>query len=217
MLDLSKYIVHDLTHTLSDKIAGFSEKSACTMSVEGWNAKTLTIYSHAGTHMDAPFHFEVNEITIDQIRPDQLMGRAWVLDVPVTKPSQLIHLEDVEKQVVSVEIGDSLLFRTNWSSNYEQANYKTELPRLSKELSEWCVEKQIKMIGVEPLSVADVGNLAEVTEIHQLLLGGGITIIEGVAGLDKIIAPVVYLIALPLKIGHGDGAPARVIALEEKA
>jgi kynurenine formamidase len=70
------------------------------------------------------------------------------------------------------------------------------------------------MLGVEPPSVADVNNLPEVTKIHEILLGGGITIIEGLCNLDQIKAEFVTLIALPIKYKNGDGAPARVVAIE---
>ena len=70
------------------------------------------------------------------------------------------------------------------------------------------------MLGVEPPSVADVNNLDEITRIHSILLGAGIIIIEGLTNLEALSSEKVELIALPLKIGDGDGAPARVVAVE---
>ena len=77
------------------------------------------------------------------------------------------------------------------------------------------VQKSIGILGVEPPSVADVNNLEEVTKIHQILLGGDVIIVEGLCNLDLIEKPKVKLIALPLKVTNGDGAPARVIAIQE--
>lgn len=216
MINLSKYQVHDLTHTLDDRIAGFSAQPARRLSTDGWNAQTLTIYSHAGTHMDAPYHFGVSDQTIDDFSPAELMGKAWIVDVDVHSPKQLIRLEDVADQLAPHREGDSLLLRTHWSRKYDQPDFKPDLPRISDELAEWCVTRKVKMLGVEPLSVADVEDLEEVTRIHRILLGGKVIIIEGLKNLDRINAGQVFLIALPLKVGHGDGAPARVIALEEK-
>ena len=214
MIDLSKYKVHDLTHTLDDKIAGFTAQQKYNLLTDGWNAKTLTIYSHAGTHMDAPFHFGVSDQTIDDFSPTDLMGKAWVVDVEITGPKQLIRLQHVIDQLGQFQPGDSLLIRTHWSQKYEQPDFKSNLPRISEDLAEWCVAQGVKMLGVEPLSVADVEDLEEVTRIHQLLLGGKVIIIEGLKNLDLIKAKQVFLIALPLKVGQGDGAPARVIAFE---
>lgn len=215
MIDLSKYKIHDLTHTYSGIIAGFSSKPARTLEVDGWNAKWLTIYSHAGTHMDAPLHFGVNEQTIDQYSPSDLMGKAWIARVNIKQNKQLLAIEDLGDIKDKVSVGDSLLIKSNWSKELEKEHYKEGLPRISKALANWCVAKKIKILGVEPPSVADVSNLLEVTEIHQILLGGQVIIVEGLKNLDLITHDQVFLVALPLKIKNGDGAPARVIAFEE--
>lgn len=215
MIDLSKYRIHDLTHTLNEKIAGFSAVQARRLETDGWNAKTLSLYSHAGTHMDAPLHFGVSGQTIADFTPAELMGNARVIDVEVRRPKQLIQLGDVIGQLTEFNPGDSLLLRTHWSDRYDQPEFKPDLPRVSEELAEWCVRQHVKMLGVEPLSVADVEDLPEVTRIHQILLGGDVIIIEGLKNLHLIEAREVFLIALPLKVSGGDGAPARVIAFEE--
>lgn len=187
-----------------------------TIEEDGWNASTLRLYSHAGTHMDAPIHFGVSDVTIDTFRPDQLMGRAWVVHIPIRQAQQSLRVEDLGEVAHQFEAGDSLLLRTDWSQYLHLPTYRNELPRISESLALWCVENQVKMLGVEPPSVADVNNLTEVTRIHQVLLGGNVIIIEGLCNLDKLSKSNVVLIALPLKIKNGDGAPARVIALEEK-
>ncbi len=216
MIDLSKYIVHDLTHTYDDKIKGYSSEIARTLEKDGWNAKTLTFYSHSGTHMDSPYHFGVSHKTIEEYHPSDLMSQAWVYDVSISKPKQLIKIEDLQGLDHHFKTGDSLLIRTRWSINYDQPNFKTDMPRISDELAEWCVTMKVKMLGVEPLSVADVENLPEVTRIHKVLLGGGVIIIEGLKNLDAIKSKAVFLMAMPIKIKNGDGGPARVIAFEKR-
>ncbi len=65
----------DLTMPYDEKIAGFSSETARTVGRDGWNARTLHIYSHAGTHMDAPFHFGVSDETIDEIPVEQFFQK----------------------------------------------------------------------------------------------------------------------------------------------
>lgn len=166
--------------------------------------------------MDAPFHFGVNEQTIDTFQPRQLIGKARVVHIPIVQSKQSLGVKDLGEVAQTFEKGESLLIRTDWSENIGQAKYRNALPRISESLAQWCVTQQVRMLGVEPPSVADVNNLVEVTRIHQILLGGNVIIIEGLCNLDKLTQPTVILIALPLKIRDGDGAPARVIALEEK-
>ncbi|SOE23080.1 Kynurenine formamidase [Spirosomataceae bacterium TFI 002] len=206
--------VIDLTMTYSDKIAGFSRKEARNLENDGWNASELTIYSHAGTHMDAPFHFGVSEETIDKVDPKKYVGRAWLVDLSFVKESQLLQVNDFQHMASKIEKGDSLLLRTDWHKRLGTDQYRNAMPRISEELANWMVDKGVNMLGVEALSVADVNNLPEVTKIHEILLGGGITIIEGLCNLELIKEETVTLIALPIKFENGDGAPARVIAIE---
>jgi arylformamidase len=70
----------DLTLPLENGLRGVAIEPARTLARDGWNATTLHLYSHCGTHMDAPTHFGVSEQTIDQIPLDRCMGPAWVVD-----------------------------------------------------------------------------------------------------------------------------------------
>ena len=217
MIDLTKYIVHDLSHVYDQHIDGFSAEQLNTVVSDGWNAKTLTFYSHAGTHMDSPDHFGVSDQTIDDFTPLDLMSKTLIVDVSITVTKQLITLQDVADQLKPFKPGEGLIIRTQWSARYKEPDFKSNLPRISEDLAYWCVENSVKLLGVEPLSVADVENIEEVTKIHQILLGGEVIIIEGLNNLDAIASDYVFLIALPLRIKNCDGSPARVIAFESKS
>jgi kynurenine formamidase len=107
------------------------------------------------------------------------------------------------------------LLHTGWSEHVDNTPiYRDGMPRISDELAAWLVERKVKLIGVEPPSVADVNNLEEVTRIHETLLGAGITICEGLCHLDKL-GEKTFFMALPLKLFEGDGSPARAIAMED--
>lgn len=207
----------DLTLTYTNSFTGFSKKTSKTIGKDGWNASTLTFYSHCGTHMDAPIHFNVSEQTIDNISVSDFVGRAWVVDLRQIGSKGLIFSKHIPQDIQEkFKVGDSLILWTGWSKYVNTSKYRDELPRVSEDLAHWCLEKKVKMIGVEPPSVADVNNLPEVTKIHQILLKG-VVIIEGLTNIDKLQTNCVQLIALPLKIKGGDGAPARVIAIEKSS
>ncbi|MEM9529176.1 MAG: cyclase family protein [Bacteroidota bacterium] len=216
MLDFTKYHLHDLTRTYSSEVVGYSWETAREIERDGWNARWLKLYSHAGTHMDAPRHFAVNDTGIENYPLERLMGKSWVLRVPVTKDGALLGVEVVAEIKDDFSAGDSLLLHTGWDQHLPHPRFRNGLPRISEALARWCVEKQVKILGVEGPSVADVNDIAEVTNIHRILLGGEVIIVEGLVNLDKIKAPSVTLIALPLKFEAGDGSPCRVIALEAK-
>ncbi len=204
----------DLTQTYSEPMRGVSITQSTTLEKDGWNSKKLSLNSHAGTHMDAPLHFGVPGPTIDRLPLDHCMGDAWVVNLMGIAAKSLIGIEDLGKVAEVLVPGDSLLLKTGWSRNVLVPEYRNDLPRISPALARWCSEKKVKMLGLEPPSVADVNNLEEVTLIHEILFEGGVLIIEGLTNLDRIQEEKVQLIALPLKIKDGDGAPARVIAIE---
>lgn len=204
----------DLTQTYQRSTPGVSWESARDLEKDGWNASTLHLYSHAGTHVDAPRHFGVSEESIDEMRPERLVGWAWVVHLPDTRPRELLTVAHLGDLAGKIGPEDSLLLHTGWSRRNGTPDYREALPRISEELAHWLVAHKVKMIGVEPPSVADVNNLAEVTLIHQVLLGGGITIVEGLCNLDELDQEQVLLFALPIKYAGGDGAPARVVAVE---
>ncbi len=202
----------DLTLTYSAQIAGFSSEAAKTVANDGWNASNLHLYSHSGTHMDAPFHFEVNEQKIDEFPVDRFVSKAWVISIEITQDQQLIEPSDFQEFEDKIAKGDSLIIKTGWAQFLGKEKYRDDLPRFSESSAHWLVEKGINILAVEPCSVADVNNLPEVTRIHQILLGGDVIIVEGLCNTEDLTTHCVELIALPLKVLGGDGAPARVIA-----
>jgi arylformamidase len=205
----------DLTVPLKDGMRGVTFETFKELEKDGWNARMLHLYSHAGTHMDAPLHFGVNDTTIDRIPPERFVTDAWVIDAPADRSNMLIgieHLADVKDRLVE---GEGLLFRTGWHRFIGTPAYRDALPRLSMALALWCVKKKVGLIGVEPPSVASLTDMQELQEVHRILLGGDVVVVEGLCNLEEISKPRVKIIALPLKIEGGDGAPARVIAIEE--
>jgi arylformamidase len=238
----------DLTLPLENGLRGVAIEPARTRARDGWNATTLHLYSHCGTHMDAPTHFGVWEQTIDQIPLDRCMGPAWVVDPacrvglapPPSAPREksvgqagtpnaksgvgdpdpsysraLIRVADLGPTAEKVREGDSLLLRTGWSRRVGAPSYRDELPRVSLELAQWCAAKKLRMLGVEPPSVADVNNLEELAAVHHVLLGAGVIVVEGLANLDQIRREKVTFMAFPLRVAGGDGAPVRAFAIEE--
>ncbi len=204
----------DLSLTLKPGMRGVSVVPAYTKAKDGWNATNWTIYSHAGTHVDAQIHFDVAPTTIDTVPLDEFCGRAWVAHIDNVQPDDLINVSDLGDVADKVEPGDCLLLHTGWSEHVENtAVYRDGLPRVSDELAHWIVDRKLRLIGTEGPSVASVKDMEEITRIHEILLGAGVTICEGLANLDKL-GEQTYFMALPLKLHEGDGSPSRAIAIE---
>ena len=138
-----------------------------------------------------------------------------VVDLTPVEPAELITVQRLLDAGATVTPGCRLLLRTDWDEQLGSDNYRDQLPRISPELARWLVDQHVALIGVEAPSVADVNDLEEVTEGHQILFRGDVLIVEGLTGLRNLTQTTVEFIALPLKISDGDGCPVRAIAIEE--
>ena len=205
----------DLTRTISEDLPRVSLEPVKTTENGGWNTSIYHLYSHCGTHMDAPWHFDCGEKFIDQTPLDTCLGIADIVRLPETRPREVLTVEHLGALADSFEAGHHLLLNTDWSKRFGQELYVPELPRIGEELAHWCVARRVKILGVEPPSVANVLDAEELTRIHRILLSGGVTIVEGLVNLDLIPDLRCFFAALPLKVHRGDGSPCRAFASTE--
>jgi kynurenine formamidase len=208
--------VVDITLSLQDSLPGFEKQVVKSMDEDGWNATELKIYSHAGTHMDAPLHFNAGIGTIDKIDPERFVCDCHIIRLPETEESEILTIHSLGEKVESIKESEGIIFNTGWSNFIsDPEKYRNRLPRIGRELAEFLVDKKVNLIGVEPPSIAKINDLEEIQEIHKILLAADILILEGICNLHKVQNDFVKLIALPLKIKDGDGAPVRAIILDE--
>lgn len=212
---MQKQRIIDISLPLQEPMRGFKKDVAKTLKKDGWNASSLEIYSHAGTHMDAPLHFDVSEAGIDSINPERFISNCHIIRLVPAEPKMLIGPEHVAHIDQEFQPGESIIFHTGWGAYAnDPAVYRDSLPRISSELANWLVKRKVNILGVEPPSIADVNNLEELKEVHTILLEGDVLILEGLCNLDSVEGNRVSLIALPLKIKGCDGAPVRAIVIE---
>ncbi|NHE56172.1 cyclase family protein [Cyclobacterium plantarum] len=204
----------DLTQTIDASMPGVQIREAKNLEKDGWNAVNIDMYSHSGTHVDAPIHFGVEGPTIDLMPLSRLICKAAILDLTGVQPSYQIDVHDLGNLKDDWIKGEGLIIKTGWSkfSISDPHKYRNQLPRISENLAQWLVDMGLNLLAVEPPSVANVNDLKEVTLIHRILFSGRVIIVEGICNLDEIKTEKVELMVLPLKIGGGDGAPARVLA-----
>lgn len=204
--------VIDLTLTLYHGMRGVEIHPHTRIATDGYNTTNLHLYSHAGTHMDAPLHFLEGGATIDQWDLQQCIGPARVLDLTYKAPNSLITVEDVASYADQIGPGGRVLLRTDWDAHAELPDFRTHFPRISRELAQWLVARGVWLVGVQTPSVASLADRDELRDVHQILLRGQIVIVECLAHLDQLPAQVTF-IALPLKVQAGDGSPVRAVAL----
>ena len=206
--------VVDLTLTMHPGMRGVDFEIRSTIDDKGWNTKWLHLYSHAGTHMDAPYHFIAQGETLDNLVLEKCIGPAQVIDLSFVGPGDLITVEHLMPYADKIGPGARLLLKTGWSTRADTPEYRDQLPRVSLPLAEWLAEREIALLGVETPAVAAINNKEELVTVHQALLRAGIVIVEGLANLDALQQEQVTFIALPLKLEGGDGSPVRAVAIE---
>ncbi len=166
----------------------------------------ITIGSHTGTHVDAKSHVFENETGADKIPLESLYGKCRVLDMTGCK--EKITQEDVEKE--NIKAGEIILLKTKNSLRGLEKFYSNYV-YIDDPAAEYLAKKKIKTIGIDALSVKQLGNKKSKT--HPILIGS-MTVFEGL-DLSKV-NPGKYIFAgLPLKIKDCDGSPARVILIEQ--
>jgi arylformamidase len=169
------------------------------------NLTHLSLGAHTGTHVDAPAHFIDGAPTLEQIALDRFVGPATVLDL-----RGLAAVDAAALRRHDIRTGDIVLCLTDNSARWRQPGFQKDFTYVTRDAAELLVERGVKSIGMDYLSIEQFGS--KTFEVHKLLLGHGILIIEG---LDLTgIAPGPYLLScLPLKLEHVDGAPARAVLM----
>ena len=160
---------------------------------------------HTGTHIDAPRHFVQNGRTIEQLSLDIFVGSCFVVDM---QDAADVTPENLSALNLPCDI-KRLLIRTRNSELWGEhtSEFKKDFTAFTNEAAQWIVDKGIKLIGVDYLSVQ---RYSDGPETHQILLGADIVILEGL-NLSNVQAGFYELICLPMKLVDTEAAPARVV------
>lgn len=175
---------------------------------------------HTGTHVDAPYHFCADGVTIDELSLTKVVGPALVVDLrEVAEPRMAITPEHIERCIPGrSSLKDAIIILyTGWLEKaYYTDRYYEDNPYIAPDAAHWLVESGIKALALD--SSVDQSRVGakpspDSHPVHRILLGNGIPIIENVTNLDKLLGRKVDLFALPVKMYRESGAPARVMAV----
>lgn len=194
-------------------------------------ANNFSTSEHGGTHLDSPVHFAEGKATVDQIPLDRLVGPAVVIDVTSQSSANPDHqitvadLEAAERQDGPIPSGAIVLLRTGFSRRWpDAATYlgtaergdaavaRLHFPGLHPDAAKWLVaNRSIRAIGIDTASI-DYGQ-STLYESHRTLFANEIPAFENLTSLERLPTRGAHVIALPMKIGGGSGAPLRAIAI----
>jgi kynurenine formamidase len=227
----------DLTHPFDDETIYWPTSKRFELQVVShgptdagfwYEANQFCAAEHGGTHIDAPCHFAEGRRTVDQIPLEQLIGPAAVIDVReacAQDADYRVRVSDIRRhEEVHGRLPDGaiVLFWTGWGERWpdvrrylgdDRPGEATDLhfPGISREAATFLVqERRVDAVGLDTASL-DHGPSKDFIA-HQILNGANIPGLENVAHLDRLPPRGATVYAMPVKIGGGSGAPARVFA-----
>jgi kynurenine formamidase len=232
MIDLSHSFDHDTIYWPTEE--GFVLERELAGETDGgfyYEAHRFRAAEHGGTHLDAPIHFAEGAASVEALHPSELSGPAVLIDVTDAcerDRDYLVSQADFlawEAEHGMLPRSAIVLLRTGMSRYWpERARYLgTELrgpegvaalhfPGLDPLAAEWLVrDRRIRAIGIDTASI-DHGPSSDFRS-HRVLFAAGIPAFENVANLEKLPAEGFSVVALPMKIARGSGAPLRIVAL----
>ena len=228
LIDLSREIYHKMPRLVNHPSIVVTEYSNHdeVREADGYKFSSATLNlslgDHAGTHVDAPCHFDSSSeaLSIDQMPLDNFFTEAICLDLSFKPLKSDISIEDlenaVEKADVEIKPKDMVLLHMDFYNRcLGTPGYLTDFPGLTKESATWLGAKGINMFGVEAVSPGRPGR--NNFEVHHVCRDMGFTHVEGLVNLEKLVGKGRFrFIGFPIKIQGGTGAPIRAVAwLEE--
>ncbi len=209
------------------------DKVADGMTPDGYYYAANNFFSseHGGTHLDAPVHFAKGGQSVEQVPLEKLFGEAYVIDVVAQTTANADHQVSVEDIAVAeraqgpIPPSAIVLLRTGFSTRWpdaarylgtaergEAAAAKLHFPGLHPEAARWLVaNRTFKAIGIDTASI-DYGP-STLFEAHRVLYERNIPAFENLTALERLPVTGAYVVALPMKIGGGSGAPLRAVAI----
>lgn len=166
-----------------------------------FNTTRFSLESHFATHIDAPYHFEENGITVDKIPMEVMIGPVLVHEVDTLdfiQPGHLPELSNIER----------IIFKTPNTHFIADTVFHTEYAAVGIEAAELLVHAGIKLVGIDYFSVETY--YCEDYPVHHVFLRNNVILLEGV-DLRQVPPGWYELLALPMKIQGADGSPVRAI------
>ncbi|MAS38346.1 MAG: cyclase [Anaerolineaceae bacterium] len=184
------------------------------------NTTILHLFSHSGTHLDAPKHYNdagpsAWELPIEQY----IFEKPLVLDVPKTAQAAILR-EDIEPYAAALAEADVGLLRTGWSQerDHNPRHYASKGPFLHPDGARFLMTfANLKAVGIDTISIATPDYLTEGIETHRVLTGAGRTddrfvlILEDFR-IDADLNDARRIYTWPLFIQGSDGSPCTIVA-----
>jgi arylformamidase len=180
-----------------------------------YQTTSMLLSEHAGTHIDAPYHFDPDGAAIEAMSLDRLFARARMLDLTAKRPLEGIGPEDLAAALrrlgEPIEPGDAAVVWTDHSRNYERPDYTHHRPFITAEGAAWLAARRPGLVATDLVGLDEP--IDHVTPVHNCLLRAGIPQLQVLTNLARLAGREAYVAAFPLKLVGGTGSPLRAFAV----
>ncbi len=210
----------DLTHVIAENMPVYPGTEGpklaplYTHEMYGFKETLLTMFSHTGTHMDAPAHLFADGITLDQLPITQFVGKALRIDCSDLPIGQRMTMDYINRDREKADKADYIIFYTGWDRYWGVEQYFSDYPCVDSEVVEYLVNSHKKGVGLDTISL-DPTTDSNLSLHKKLLKSNDIVIIENLMNLHLLSEELFTLCALPMKQVDADGSPIRAIAIME--
>jgi kynurenine formamidase len=181
----------------------------------------LILNEHNGTHVDSFGHY-INKPgyeLIDEILPASLCGPCVTIDATFLKDRETLeeqHIVAWEKERgQEIQAGEIVLLDFGWMRHWalrpNEGHFVANYPGLGGKGAEYLVQRGVKMVGVDTLSVDADKALGD--PAHNALLSNRVAVVENLRNLEKLHDKRAFFVVLPLLIRGGSASPVRPIAI----
>lgn len=205
----------DMTHLIKEDMPVFPGtekpilKTANTIEKDGFKETLMSMFSHTGTHMDAPSHIFENRKNLDEFDIAYFSGTAFVMDFSQKHMGEKIDIDELLKYEEKIDSADYVIIRTGWDKYWGIDKYYEKFPVLTNAATEYFVKKNIRGIGLDTISLDDMEDVS--LSNHRIVLSNDMVIIENLTNLEVFGEEMFTVYFMPLKYKGADGAPIRAL------
>jgi kynurenine formamidase len=221
---------YDLSQPIADRRVDYPSDppvelaTHATVEEDGYRVTTLSMGTHAGTHVDVPSHTEPGRRTVDDFRVDEFRFDAVRFDLTGRAPREPVRRADLREAAAAIDpdatfAADMVVLWTDWPQYHGQEWYQDH-PFLTPDAARWLAGNGYH-VGVDALSVDPTPSPnarpdePEGLPAHHELLGQGHFVVENLANLGD--PPDSFTLeAYPLALQSTEAAPARAVAVTDE-
>ncbi len=203
---------------------------------EGWAVEKLTISTHNGTHLDAPYHHHSTmnggerSWTIDEVPLEWCMNPGVKLDFRDRPDGYLVGADEVEAELKRIghelQPLDIVVVNTAAGAKYGQPDYVASGCGMGREATLWLLERGVRVTGTDAWSWdapfihtakrwAETHDPSIIWEGHRASMEIGYCHMEKLANLDQLPATGFEISCFPFKIKKASAGFIRAVAILE--